>query len=207
MQELLSARHSVRKFTADPVSDETLKTLVEAALSAATAKNAQNAIFVAVKNKELLDKAAAALAEKNARLAESFTDEDKKAKWQKFLRFGSFFKDAPACFFVYGCFADNTGVKELKQAGAAEEAAEVDWTNPSMQSVGCMVENLCLEAAAQGLGTCYMTSPNYAGREISQAIGFEKEGYTLCAVVPVGTPEGEIKFPPRKAAEEALVIL
>ena len=54
MLELIKARRSVRKYTGEPVTDEQLKQLLEAAMAAPSASNRQPWDFVVVRDKTLL---------------------------------------------------------------------------------------------------------------------------------------------------------
>jgi len=56
MYEKLLTRRSVRKYTAEPVSDEVLDKVLEAGLYAPTAKNNQKPVMVAVRDKETIAK-------------------------------------------------------------------------------------------------------------------------------------------------------
>jgi len=53
MLELIKARRSIRKYTSEPVSDEQIKTLLEAAMAAPSASNRQPWEFVAVREAKL----------------------------------------------------------------------------------------------------------------------------------------------------------
>ena len=54
MENILS-RRSIRRYTAEPVSEETIKQLLEAAMSAPSANNRQPWQFVVIDDRELLD--------------------------------------------------------------------------------------------------------------------------------------------------------
>ena len=70
------------------------------------------------------------------------------------------------------------------------------------------MENLLLAAASLGYGTCWMTGPNYAAKEIAEVIKFKKEGYSLMALTPIGFPlEKENKSPVRKQVEEVITVI
>ena len=56
MYEKLLTRRSVRKYTAEPVSDEVLDKVLQAGLYAPTAKNNQKPVMVAVRDKETIAK-------------------------------------------------------------------------------------------------------------------------------------------------------
>ncbi len=53
--EAILSRRSIRRYTQDPVSDETLKALLEAAMSAPSAGNEQPWHFIVITDRRLLD--------------------------------------------------------------------------------------------------------------------------------------------------------
>ena len=53
--EALFSRRSIRKFTAEPVTEETLQKIIEGAMSAPSAGNQQPWHFVVIKDRKLLD--------------------------------------------------------------------------------------------------------------------------------------------------------
>ena len=57
----INTRRSIRKYTDQPVEDELLVKMLEAAMNAPTARNMQEWKFVVVKNKELQEKMAKAM--------------------------------------------------------------------------------------------------------------------------------------------------
>ncbi|MCY6369282.1 nitroreductase family protein [Clostridium ganghwense] len=206
--EFIYKRHSVRKFTDQEVPIEDLKKILEAATYCASAKNVQNWHFVVVKNKEKIEEMAKAIEEKNACIAEDIKNEEKKASFTKFVRFATVFRNAPVAIAIYAGPYTPTGLDELTEIGGYE--AEINHLlemSPKMQSVGAAIENLSLAAAEMGYGTCWMTSGNYAAKEVSDVIGFEKENFALAAIVPIGVPDGPIKSPGRKPVEEVTTVI
>ena len=63
--EALFTRRSIRKFTAEPVSDEDLQLVLKAAMCAPRAHNKQPWHFVVVRDKALMEKVAGTYSEKN----------------------------------------------------------------------------------------------------------------------------------------------
>jgi len=61
LMELINTRRSIRKYTNEPVHDDYLIKLLEAAMNAPTARNLQDWKFIVIKNKELQKKIAEAL--------------------------------------------------------------------------------------------------------------------------------------------------
>ncbi len=201
-------RHSVRNFKDQDVPMEDIKKIIRAATYAPSGKNFQNWHFVVIKNKEKLSKMANIVKEKNTELAQLIKDEKKKNSFVKFSRFATFFKNAPAVIAVYAHPYSPTGLDVLEEIGAPEEDIKrLLRPNPAIQSVSAAIENILLAATNMGYGTCWMTSQNYSVKELAECIGFDKEGYFLISMIPIGIPEGEIKSPPRKPVEEVMTII
>lgn len=200
----IAERQSVRKFKNENIPTADLKKILQAAGQAPSAKNIQNWHFLVVTNSEKIAALADAVEKKNHSLATQVQDEKLKNSFTKFLRFGTFFKHAPAVIFAYAKDKyEPTGLPVLQTIGADENAIEsLIATRPAMQSLGAAIYALTLAATELGYGTCWMTSANYAATEISELLDFKKEDYFLAAVIPIGIPEGEQKSPSRKPLEE-----
>lgn len=207
--DFIYQRHSVRKFKDQDVPIADIKKIIEAATHAPSGKNIQNWHFVVVNNKEKIEEVARIVERKNFELANLVQDEDMKNSFTKFLRFGTFFRNAPVIILVYTKDTYKpTGLNILEEIGASsDEIQELLRTNPAIQSIGAAMENLVLAATNMGYGTCWMTSQNYASKEITDFIGFKKEGYFLAGTIPLGIPDGEIKSPSRKPLEEIMTII
>lgn len=205
--DFIYKRHSVRKFKEDDVSNEDLQKIISAASQAPSGKNMQNWHFVVVKNKTLINEMAEVVKDKNNQLADNLPSEEGE-RFKKFLRFSDFFKNAPATIVVYASGYVPTGMDILEKIDASmEDKEKLAWPNPGMQSIGAAIQNLMLAAANMGYGCCWMTSTNYAAEELEKAIGFEKKGYSMVALVPIGIPQGEMKSPPRKSLDEVMTII
>lgn len=205
--DFIYKRHSVRKFKEDDVPTKDIEEIIRAASHAPSGKNVQNWHFVVIKNKALINEMAKTVKNKNYELAGYLPLEDGE-KFKKFLRFSDFFKNAPVAIAVYASEYIPTGMDILKKINApAEEIEKLAFSNPGIQNIGAAIENLMLAASNMGYGCCWMTSINYAGKELEKAIGFQKQGYSLVALVPMGIPKGEIKSPPRKNLDEVMTII
>jgi nitroreductase len=69
----------------------------------------------------------------------------------------------------------------------------------NIQSGAALMQNLLLAAAAEGLGTCWMTGANYLEDEILKFLG--KTEQQLLAITPIGYSAKEPPVPPRKPRE------
>lgn len=207
--EFIYKRHSVRRFKDEDVPMEDIRSMIQAAEYAPSGKNLQNWHFVIIKKDEVKEGIAAAIQRKNAEMAEHIKDEKEREGFTRMLKFQTFVKNAPVLVLVYAGPYPVTGLDALKSIGASQKAIDcLLRPSPGIQNIGAAIENFMLAAANMGYGTCWMTSPNYAGEEISKYIGFEKEGYYLAAMTPLGVPEStEFKRPSRKPIEEIITVI
>ena len=203
--ELIQAfekRVSVRNFTDEPVKKEDVEQMLEAVQLAPSGKNRQNWHFVIVQNRSVIEEIEAAIRKKNRTLAESIEDPEEKCKFEKFLEYALIFKRAPVTVLVFASDYQSTALKEMQAAGLTEEAIQLERTATGMQNLGAAIEHFCLAAADLGYGTCWMTSPNYAAKEIQETLPIELPGFQLIAMTPLGVP-GQIGLrPKRKNIEE-----
>ena len=207
--EFIYNRHSVRKFKNKPVPVADIKEIIKAATFAPSGKNLQNWHFVIVTNQELIQQMALVIEKKIYTVAAFLKDEAIKNRFINSLSYTTLFKNAPVTILVYAGPYPTTGAMVLKAINASEEElAQVEKPAAGIQNIGAAMENLLLAASSLGYGTCWMTSPNIAGKELSELIGFKKEDYYLAAVTPLGVPiESELSSPPRKPLEEVMTFI
>ena len=206
--DFIYRRHSTRKFKKLPVPRTDIVKMIEAATMAPSGKNAQNWHFVVVTSRKKISGIAGAIEMKNKILAGKLKDERERIKFEKFLRFSIFFTEAPVLILVYATGYPITGLDVLRSTGAPEEEIEdLLRSNPGIQNIGAAVENFHLAAAALGYGTCWMTSPNYAAKEISEYLGCTKEGYFLVAMTPLGFPDADTVSTDRRPIEEVVTFV
>ena len=207
--EFIYQRHSVRQFTTEQIPEETIKELIKAATHAPSGKNQQNWHFVVITNKIKLAEIARLVERKNAELSTYLKDEGKRKAFRGSVGYHTVFKAAPVLVLIYA--APYETIADMLIADGLmprEEAMQYGKANPGIQNIAAAMENLLLAAASLGYGTCWMTGPTYAAQEISEYIGFSKEGYYLAAMTPLGVPANAgISGTPRKPLEEVLTII
>lgn len=205
--DLAEARYSVRKFKEEQIKPEDLKKIIGAAGMAPSAKNAQNWHYVVIQNKDLLERMGQSVDAKMARIAEGL-GEEKGAKFLKFSRFSTFFRNAPTVVAVYAKEYIPEGLKEVIEAKMPQIDGDRMWyANPGIQSIGAGIENMILAAFELGYGACWMTSANHSLLELEQTIGFRKDRHRLVALVPMGIPEGDKKSPAKLPIEEIMTVI
>ena len=190
--------------------DEDIIKLLEHARLAQSGKNIQNWHYLVVKNNELKRKLGDAMTARNEEICLALKEKDKvKADMFRnfFKKFTLFFLDAPVLMIVYTTVYYPSGYWELKLIDAPQEQIDdLFKMNPGMQSLGAAMENIALGATEMGYGTCWMTSANYARKEIEAFVAaelhFEKEGFFLGCMMTLGIPDGPQKSPGRKPIEE-----
>lgn len=206
--EFIYRRRSVRKFLETPVPDEIVNTLIDAAIHAPSGKNAQNWHFVVVRNRQMIADMATLVEKKHEILLPFIADEQKKNDFKKSVAYHTVFRNAPAVVLVFAGPYPVPADDMIPGSGLTQpEIESLRQAKPGIQNVAAALQNLHLAAAALGYGTCWMTGPNYAGREIAQMVGFQKEGYVMAALTPLGIPAGGGGSPARKPLAEVLTVV
>lgn len=207
--DFIKKRHSVRQFTDEQIPEQTIKEIITAATCAPSGKNQQNWHFVVITDKQKIAEIARLVEAKNAELSTHLRDEAKLKGFKGTVGYHTVFKGAPVLILIYaGHYETIADMLIADGVMPREEALEYGRPNPGIQNIAAAMENLLLAAASLGYGTCWMTGPTYAAREISQYIGFAKEGYYLAAMTPLGVPANANQAAtPRKPVEEVLTII
>ena len=236
LDETIKGRHSTRTFTDDPLPDEDLRAIVDAARWAPSGDNSQPWRFLAIRDGELKNKIADIVekrAEKAAQIMKEIyvdgtreetnsplCDETPTAGTdpEKFMRFSNrfilFFRTAPVVMMCYSKpyemnFFNNAMRRTYEDTEAFDEFFLK--LSPQTQSCGAAIEHMMLKAVDLGYGTCWQMGPVTAYEEIEQLLkdeyDFEMPGMDIIAMVPIGVPDGEQKSPSRKSVDEILTVI
>ena len=188
-REALLTRRSIRRYKPDPISEEDLKEILEAGLSAPSAVNMQHWYFVAVQSPEALDEVKAVMggvAEKfQPVLAERFSRNPEQIGITN--RFLTTLGGAPVCVLVFLLKPDY-----LDRDGA-------------MQSVSAAIENLLLAAWDKGIGSCWLSAPQRMGFGPALQERFAPDKGEFVAMVTLGYPDQAPKMPPRRDGRYTIV--
>ena len=214
---------AMRRLKPDPVPEEVLLQLVDAALQAPSSSNAQHWRFVIVRDRALKARIAALWAKGWGFYLDTIARADRAGESvenrARNLRAGSYMvehmADVSALIFV-GVKRDEAvakvlaapgtlvaAVKHLGIAGAVKLLAGAGRANATGIDATAYpaVQNLLLAARALGLGAVLTTPHLFSPGEYEALVGLPKD-VTLTAVVPVGYPKGKfgpVSRPPARA--------
>ncbi len=187
----ISARRSIRQYTGEPVSREEILALLEAGNRAPSAKNRQPWRFLVLTGKAKAE-AVEAMRQGIARerqgdaLLPGSTRHLAGAEYTARIM-----EQAPVVIFV----ANPYGTPPCQPLDPEERVYEL----ANLQSIGACIENICLEAAARGLGTLWVCDLFFAYEELSRLAGMEGE---LAAAIVVGHPAETPSPRPRRKIED-----
>ena len=202
-------RKSIRAYKDTEVPKEDILKMLEAATLAPSPKHQQNWHFVVVQDKKVVAEIAEAVTKSHEHIASFTKNEEEKKKFMNLLPYYINFKNAPCTIIVYANEYKMIEEKILRASNVGEDIIEtMKSTDSAAQGIGAAVENFMLAATAMGYGTCYMTGPVHAKREIEELIGFEKPGYSLMSMISLGVPADDTPAQPkRKPLEEVVTFI
>ncbi|MBR6645997.1 MAG: nitroreductase family protein [Clostridia bacterium] len=217
LKDLIEKRQSIRRYTDTEISDEDLQEIIRCAALAPSGKNTQNWHFIAIKNRELMQKIADAISAKNESICLEMdkVDKEKADRFRKFCKnFTVFWRDTAAALVVtMATIYVPSGYNEYKLINASEDLLDdlMGYRNPGMQNIGAACEHMTLRALDLGYGSCWLTSANYAAAEIETLLkeecDFEKEGYFFVNMFAIGHPQPDQKSPVKKSVEEVFTLI
>jgi nitroreductase len=198
--EALMTTRAMRRFTADPVTDDEILTCLRAAQQAPSGGNVQPVQYVVLTEDEpkralgalyrtAFDRYEASLPDPT-----SFRSEADRASWQRTRdasrHLADHLGDAPAIVvFLLPAIAWTP----------SDADGEMD-IGPLYASAYPAVQNFCVAARALGLGTALTTVVRIHTAEVLALLGVEGR-YEILAVVPVGRPVGSFGIARRKPVE------
>ena len=210
LHDLIYSRQSVRKFKDTPVPDEDVLKILDAVRVGPSSENEHNWHFIVVRNEEFKRKLGEVITAGQQKIsAEVAVSDEKQAKrFEKFTKlFTLFALKAPVLVMVYSFSALPAAYREYNIIKRPQEDIdELFLQSPAMMGLGAALEHAVLTMMEMGYGTTMMTSQNWAHKDIEklveEEIGFQREGWFLAAMMPIGVPDGELKSPGRKNMEE-----
>jgi nitroreductase len=201
--EAIRTLRSVRGFRPDPVPDAVLRRIIEAAIHAPSARNAQPWFFVAVRHDEG-KRAIAALYRKAWKQAEAYTadtdaDADIKDRpdYARMMRtvddLAMHLDTVPV--LILACL-------DTRQLGPmADASGQILAPQPAYASIFPAVQNLMLAARGLGLGSTLTTVYASVESEVREVVGIPPYIH-IAALIPLGYPARPFLATKRKPVEE-----
>ncbi|HEV2438594.1 MAG TPA: nitroreductase family protein [bacterium] len=189
---LLVARRTVRFYKPDPVPDELVRTLLEAAACAPTAHNAQPVRYVVIRSPEAKQRLADRMGRRWRRDLERSGTPEASIKVE--LRFSTRrFSEAPALILIGYTMAE-MDIYPDRARRAAEQVMAV-------QSAAAGIQNLLLAASAHGVGACWCCAPLFCAGVVRQALELAPD-FVPQALLTIGYPAHTPPVPPRKPLDD-----
>lgn len=194
IMEVIKTRRSIRRFKQDPVPEDKVLKILEAANVAPSAGNLQPWRFI-VLHRSVLDRLEGILGKSFDERFKDFTEEAIRLRLKdlpiptdeskdKIKGLKSFYRSlgkAPIAIVAYA------------------ERPEDPWAfKNTIEDVSAAFQNMILAAWEEGLGTCWMTGPLHRGAEaIKRFLGLP-ENQEIIAITPLGVPDEIPASPPKE---------
>ncbi|MBQ8983034.1 MAG: nitroreductase family protein [Lachnospiraceae bacterium] len=183
---MFAERKSIRKYKPDPISEEDLRTILEAGRVAPSAKNRQPwefIVFTGVPKEEVLAKMEKGIEKQKKSLFMPKKFKQGMASADNTLRI---MREAPVIILVLNIRHGNPYLPVF----AGKRVSEILDT----LSIGAAIENMLLAATRLGIGSLWIGNTVYAHKEITDYLGTKHQ---LAGAIALGyaneTPEGRPK--------------
>jgi nitroreductase len=185
LEQLMTTRRSVRKFTSELPSEAMLMRLLAAASSAPSASNKQPWRFFVVQQRAAIDAMAEAVRESIDEVAAHVLPESEPA----FRAYGDYFtRFVEAPVVIVPICRGQTVLSNLCDGELAADAREriaAMERDSALVSTALAMQNLLLAAHAMGLGASAMTGPLLASHRLRDILAVPAS-WAIVALVPVG---------------------
>jgi len=202
LKAAIEARTSVRLYSDETVNMDDVKEMVRLAGLAPSVNNYQPWRYIAITNRDLLNRMSDAVAAKIEEIPVTksliATNVKKQVTW-----FSTFFKDAPVLLVLV------TRPYETVLESAVElthDQINVLRNYPDIQSAGASIQNILLAAVDMGYGACWMSGAMFARKEIETMLNIRAPEKALAFVV-LGRPRSEQKPKAKPNLAESLEII
>lgn len=196
--EAMKARRAIRKFKPDPVPEDSVKELLEAARLAPSGSNLQPARYIIVKSRE----ARAKLGECTPLpfVAEAPVVIVCCADSRVFETSGDRYKELQESGAFIGTTLEKPNPREYLRRTRKMDESEIK--NYLSLNVAIAMDHLTLRAVDLGLGTCWVMM--FDQDKVRAALEID-ERYRIVALLPVGYPDQTPAQRPRLAVDELLL--
>lgn len=194
--EAILARQSIREFRSEPPPLELVLRVLEAAIRAPNAHNAQPWHFIIILREEVKARLVEAMADAWRRDLREL-DGLEEAKIERIVRLESYERIGRAPCLILACL--DMGRMDRYEDERRQRAEYI----MGVQSVAAAIENLLLAAHALGLGACWLCAPLFCQEAVRRVLGIP-EGIEPQALIILGYPAERPPRRPRRPLSEVL---
>ena len=186
LKSICEARRSVRTFLDKPVPTEYISKIKEIAFTSPYASGKKNYEIIAIDNKKSIITISQLVKEQVEVIGEKIRS-DFKEGYNEYIKNFIFFQDAPLLFILTFRVPYVLSLM-LEQRNPLMS----DWEKDNfVKSISCVAMLVLLAAESLGLGSCYMTGPLIAEKQIKEFLGIQ-ENKVIGALLPIGFPKNEV---------------
>ncbi|MFW5699772.1 MAG: nitroreductase family protein [Bacteroidota bacterium] len=202
LKETIEARASIRSYIDEAIPEKDLREIVRLAGLAPSINNSQPWKFLAITDKEMLQKMAEEVIKSIAGIPASKTRVANNIKSQV-AWYSSFFEEAPVLIALASQAYDPVLAK-----GVSMDPKEINAKRnfPDIQSVGACIQNLLLAATSLGYGSCWLSGPLFAREKLEKMLEIT-EPWSLMTFVALGKTKHAGKPKPKRNLGDELIIL
>jgi nitroreductase len=211
--ETIHSSRALRRFKPDPVPDDALARILDAAIRAPSAGNGQNWLFVVVKSHDQRQRIAEIYRRAGAMVADFYQRVGRPAhmdhkQYEMLTNSGFYLHEhlAEAPILLLACLRLETPLETLTQLPRETQLAMMNsflWMAGA--SIYPAVQNIILACRALGLGTCLTTNHMLLEDEVKQVIGLPSE-YRTFALLPIGYPINKFGPVNRRPLHEVVAV-
>lgn len=205
--EAIETRHSVRKFKPDIPPLEDIKTVIDAARLAPSASNAQMWHFVVILDPVIKSRMKQAISDAYEDIKNWQEAKGQEDRIESYKNYSTFFTDAPVNIAVLMEPKESPIQELMRKRDFSEQEIYRRRPHPDLLSIGASIENLSLAAHSLGYGTCWLTAPIFAYKNLEEILNI-KPPFKLVSLLCLGKPLNE-NVPERNKKElsEILTII
>ncbi|ANE48303.1 NAD(P)H nitroreductase [Paenibacillus swuensis] len=209
LKKIIQERRSIRKFTDQAVSAETIHEIIDCARYAPSDTNSQTWEFIAIVNKDKIKEIEAMTWEqlhlKAAQADAGGLTREAKLLTKSFGPYATAFSDAPVLIICLATpYQSKFRDRIFDPIGLVDEDV---WREEGIKSSCLAAQNLMLAAHALGLGTCPMTGPVLLAEKPLKAYLNIPSDRQINMVISLGYPSDTPGKLPRKEVQEILTIV
>ncbi|MCP8305140.1 MAG: nitroreductase family protein [archaeon] len=191
--QIVRSRRSIKKLKPDPIPRDLIEEMIDVAISAPSAHNAQPWRFIVITDQDLKVRLAKAM-------ARSWRDDLSKngvsdMEMERLIE-SSKERALNASILILACLTMEDMDKYMDGRRNFEYIMAV-------QSVSAAIQNLLLAIHVRGLGACWRCAPLFCMEVVREVLNIPESFYPQ-AIVEVGYPVEKVKMPPRKPLKDVV---